>query len=78
MDVTYPNIFFYKIGDTETGYFSATPEINIGITISLVLCIRSKRGVLIVMVRGLNFREIGLSFREKIQNFTVKGLIFRL
>ena len=40
--------FFEKNrGDTETGYFSATPEINIGIIISLVLCIRSKRGVLI-------------------------------
>ena len=39
--------FLNIIGDTETGYFSATPEINIGIIISLVLCIRSKRGVLI-------------------------------
>ena len=40
--------FLNIIGDTETGYFSETPEINIGIIISLVLCIRSKRGVLIV------------------------------
>ena len=43
-------------GDTETGYFSATPEINIGIIISLVLCIRSKRGVLIQRIADWLFR----------------------
>ena len=47
--------FFIKnTSDTETGYFRATPEINIGIIIPLVLCIRSKRGVLIVPISRLN------------------------
>ena len=26
MDVTSPNVFVKNAGDTETGYFSATPE----------------------------------------------------
>ena len=39
------SLFVKNTGDIEPGYFGATPDINIGTIISLVLCIRSKRGV---------------------------------
>ena len=38
-------VFVENTGYTENDYLSATPEVNIDIIISLVLCIRSKRTV---------------------------------